>query len=158
MNKFGLCLVFSFAMASVSPSYGVTDNELRMGFAKLNEQLPMRLDGVTTLDSVILMPNKTISYRYTFEFEKAIHASATESGIPAQEIFTAGLSRFGSIEQWAKAWGDVYVYPIIRNRNCSTPESIDFMDSGYKLSHEMYDPEGRYLYEMVVDPDVCAAN
>lgn len=57
---------------------GMNDNQVKQGLATMVEKLPIRLDNLTTINSIFLAPGKNIVFRYSFDFDQAIGAAARE--------------------------------------------------------------------------------
>lgn len=134
---------------------GMNDNQVKQGLATMVEKLPIRLDNLTTINSIFLAPGKNIVFRYSFDFDQAIGAAAREKNTSTDEIINNSLATFGTLDRWLKAWGDQYIYPTIRNSNCTAPGPASFMKSGFSLSHELYDTHGNFLYQMKLTKEAC---
>ena len=133
----------------------MSEDQVKQALAATTKQLPTRLDNLTTLNSLFLAPGENIVFRYSFEFDQAIGIAARESNTSTDEIINNSLAKFGTVDRWLKVWGDQYIYPTIRNSNCTAPGPVRFMESGFSLSHEFYDTHGNFLYEMKMTKDLC---
>ena len=124
--------------------------EVREGVAQLASQMPMTVDEFTTVNTVLLVSDRDIVYRYAFDFDKSISMAARIKNITPAELTALYVREFGDLNVFLKAWGDQYIYPPMRNSNCSNPRIIYFLDNGYRIIHEVSDMYGRFLYEAII--------
>lgn len=155
MNKFAALITVLFFSFSTYSFAETTEEQLKKELEALTKNLPMQLDDVTSLTSILISPQKTIRYTYSFDFDKVIGNSAKQARISTDQLITNALNRYGTVDQWLKAWGDEYVAPLYNNQNCTTPATIRFIESGFTIIHRVYDTQGNFLYEHEVTQNTC---
>jgi len=146
------------ALFFISPAFSlaeITEKQLREELAPLIKKLPMQLDNVTSLTSILVSPHKIILYKYAIDFDEIINGAAKQANISTDQLTTDALKKFGSVDQWLKAWGDQYVAPLHKNQNCTTPATLRLMENGFSLLHMVYDTHGNYLYESKITLEAC---
>lgn len=155
MIRKNLTSVF-FAMAFCCNSFaGAISDEMKAGVRQLASQMPMTVDEFTTVTSVLLVSDRDIVYRYAFDLDKSISIAAKSKNLTPAELTKLYVQEFGDVNVFLKAWGDQYIYPAMRNSNCSNPRIINFMDNGYRLVHIVSDLHGRFLYETIITKSEC---
>ncbi len=155
MNKFAAIIAILFLSLSKYSFAEITEEQLKKELEPLAKNLPMQLDNVTTLTSILVAPQKTILYKYSFDFDKIINDSAKQAHISTDQLLINALDKYGTIDQWLKAWGDEYVAPLHSNQNCTTPATIRFIESGFRIIHTLHDAHGNFLYESEVTQNTC---
>ncbi|MGQ7959063.1 hypothetical protein ACUTAF_15355 [Pseudomonas sp. SP16.1] len=145
-----------FSMAFCCNSFaGAISDEVRAGIEQLASQMPMTVDEFTTVTSVLLVSDRDIVYRYAFDLDKSISIAAKSKNLTPAELTKLYAQEFGGVNVFLKAWGDQYIYPAMRNSNCSNSRVIYFMDNGYKLVHIVSDPHGKFLYKVIISKSNC---
>lgn len=145
-------------LISSLPAYSfavITEEQLKKELEPLTKNLPKQLDNATSLTSILVAPQKTILYKYSFDFDKVIGNSAKQASISTDQLIKNALKRYGTVDQWLKAWGNEYVAPLQNKQNCTTPSMLRFIDSGFRIIHTLYDTHGNFLYENEVTKNTC---
>ncbi|WP_090502446.1 hypothetical protein [Pseudomonas borbori] len=155
MKKFTAIISTLFFISPAFSLAELTEEQLREELKPLVKKLPMQLDSVTSLTSILVSPRKIILYKYAIDFDKTINDAAKQANISTDQLTTNALKKFGSVDQWLKAWGDQYVAPLYKNQNCTTPATLRLMENGFSLLHVMYDMRGNYLYESKITLEAC---
>lgn len=155
MKEFAAIISISFFALSTYSFADITEEQLKKELEPLTKNLPMQLDNVTSLTSILVSPQKTILYKYSFDFDKVIGNTAKQANISTDQLIINALKRYGTVDQWLKAWGDEYVAPLHNNQNCTTPATIRFIESGFRIIHTLYDTHGNFLYESEVTQNTC---
>ena len=155
MKKFTAIISTLFFISPAFSLAEITEEQLREELTPLVKKLPMQLDNVTSLTSVLVSPRKTILYKYAIDFDEIINGAAKQENISTDQLITNALKKFSSFDQWLKAWGDQYVAPLHKNQNCTTPATLRLMENGFSILHMVYDTHGNYLYENKITLETC---
>lgn len=141
-----------------SPGYSLPEisiDELKKELDLQAKNLPIQLDAFTSLTSILVLPPKSMLYKYAIDLDKIVADSARQAGISPDQLLLDAINKHGSIEKWLKAWGDEYIAPLHKRQNCTTPATLRIIQSGFKINHTIYDMHGNFLYENYVNKEVC---
>jgi hypothetical protein len=103
-----------------------------------NENLPIRVDGFSWLESVLVLDNRVSQFLYKVEARRLTKALKSQGNkIDAKNYINTAL-RITTI-----------------NGHCSTPELRAMLNDGVGFLHAYYDMEGKYISEIKIAKKDC---
>lgn len=154
IQALALFVLLSSSLLAASRNY--SQEELGKALRTMSRDLPMNVDGVTTVTGVVLLPNKTINYRYAIDFDRIFGLAASHAKISEKELKDQGIRRFGSVDGLLKVWFDSNLKLLILRKNCTTPETREWLENDVKLIHTMYSLKGVFFNEFTVNKSQCS--
>lgn len=155
MNKtVFVSLMLSLSVCADAKTY--SREALSKSVNELAKQLPMKVDGVTMLSSVVLLKNNNIQYRYTLDKEKVINLAAQQANISTKELKAKAINQYGSLDGLLKVWSETVLKQQFVNKNCTTPETRQWIENDVGLVHTIYDKKGIFFYETTINKETCS--
>ena len=152
---YALALLFILSSSLFAADRKYSQEELGKSLRTMNRDLPMNVDGVTTVTGVVLLPNKIINYRYSLDVDKIFKLAADHAKISVEELKYQGIKNFGSVNGLLKVWFDSDVKLLILRKNCTTPATREWIENDVKLVHTIYSLKGVYFNEFSVNKGQC---
>lgn len=122
-----------------------TDAQMREGLALVAKQLPMQLQGHTTVTSIYLAPGHVITYRYVLDLDAVINEAAAKGNLSREQLVHNLQARLGT--NWIGAWADKDIMPYQLQSQCVNHAMQTAMKIGYSLNHTFTDTNGTYLFD-----------
>ncbi|NWA29210.1 hypothetical protein HX866_30425 [Pseudomonas gingeri] len=122
-----------------------TDAHMREGLALAAKQLPMQLQGYTTVISISLAPGHVITYRYVMDLDALISDTAAKGNMSREQLVHNLQARLGT--NWVGAWVDKEIMPYQLQSQCGDNAILTAMKIGYSLNHTFTDTNGTYLFD-----------
>lgn len=132
-----------------------SQEKLLISVNELAEKLPMQIDSITRLSAVVLLKNRAIQYRYTINKEKTLQMAASQKNISVEEFKGIAISKFGSLKNLFKIWASDTLVKRIEITNCTTPDTLEWLNNGVTLVHVIYGNDGSFIYEAAVTGESC---
>lgn len=155
------CTIFLTAIAfmqttlSQASSNIYTQEKLLISVNELAEKLPMQIDAVTRLSAVVLLKNKAIQYRYTINKERTLQIAASQKNISVDKFKEIAISNVGSLKNLFKIWANDTLVKIIETTNCTTPDTLEWLNNGVTLVHVIYGDDGSFIHEASITSKNC---
>lgn len=132
-----------------------TQEKLLISVNELAKKLPMQIDSITILSAVVLLKNRAIQYRYTINKEKTIQLAAAQKNISVEQFNEIAISKFGSIKNLFKVLANDTLVKRIETTNCTTPDTLEWLNNGVTLVHVIYGEDGSFIHEASITEKNC---